>query len=84
MKKRLFACLLAACLAVSVLVLPASAASLNNSAIQTAITLGAMDTSQTGSLDAAGIEQQLLGKGRLAGVGVRNDGERPPPGDLFL
>jgi hypothetical protein len=50
MKKRLFACLLAACLAVSVLVLPASAASLNNSAIQTAITLGAMDTSQTGSL----------------------------------
>lgn len=40
-------------LAVSVLVLPASAASLNNSAIQTAITLGAMDTSQTGSLDAA-------------------------------
>ena len=54
MKKRLFACLLAACLAVSVLVLPASAASLNNSAIQTAITLGAMDTSQTGSLDAAG------------------------------
>ena len=44
MKKRLFACLLAACLAVSVLVLPASAASLNNSAIQTAITLGAMDT----------------------------------------
>ena len=53
MKKRLLACLLAACLAVSVLVLPASAASLNNSAIQTAITLGAMDTSQTGSLDAA-------------------------------
>ena len=40
-------------MAVSMLVLPASAASLNNSAIQTAITLGAMDTSQTGSLDAA-------------------------------
>ena len=53
MKKRLLACLLAACMAVSMLVLPASAASLNNSAIQTAITLGAMDTSQTGSLDAA-------------------------------
>ena len=52
MKKRLFAWLLAACLAASLLVLPASAASLNNSAIQTAITLGAMDTSQTGSLDA--------------------------------
>ena len=42
-------------MAVSMLVLPASAASLNNSAIQTAITLGAMDTSQTGSLDAAEI-----------------------------
>ena len=54
MKKRLLACLLAACMAVTMLVLPASAASLNNSAIQTAITLGAMDTSQTGSLDAAG------------------------------
>ena len=53
MKKRLLACLLAACMAVSMLVLPASAASLNNSAIQTAITLGAMDTSQTGGLDAA-------------------------------
>ena len=53
MKKRLLACLLAACMAVSMLVLPASAVSLNNSAIQTAITLGAMDTSQTGSLDAA-------------------------------
>ena len=75
MKKRLFACLFAACLAVSVLVLPASAASLNNSAIQTAITLGAMDTSQTGSLDAAGIEQQLLGKRGLTGVRVADDRE---------
>ena len=75
MKKRLFACLLAACLAVSVLVLPASAASLNNSAIQTAITMGAMDTSQTGSLDAAGIEQQLLGKRGLTGVRVADDRE---------
>ena len=84
MKKRLFACLLAACLAVSVLVLPASAASLNNSAIQTAITLGAMDTSQTGSLDAAGIEQQLLGKRGLTGVRVRNDSECPPPGNFFF
>ena len=35
-------------------------------------------------VDRAAEEQQLLGKGRLAGVGVRNDGERPPPGDLFL
>ena len=53
MKKRILAFLLAVSIAVSMLVLPASAASLNNSAIQTAITLGAMDTSQTGSLDAA-------------------------------
>ena len=53
MKKRLLALVLAVCIAVSMLVLPASASSLNNAAIQTAITLGAMDTSQTGSLDAA-------------------------------
>ena len=53
MKKRLLALVLAVCIAVSMLVLPASASSLNNTAIQTAITLGAMDTSQTGSLDAA-------------------------------
>ena len=52
MKKRFLAFLLAVSVAVSMLVLPASAASLNNSAIQTAITLGAMDTSQTGALDA--------------------------------
>ena len=83
MKKRLFACLLAACLAVSVLVLPASAASLNNSAIQTAITLGAMDTSQTGSLDAAGIEQQLLGKRGLTGVRVADDRERAARRDFI-
>ena len=82
MKKRLFACLLAACLAVSVLVLPASAASLNNSAIQTAITLGAMDTSQTGSLDAAGIEQQLLGKCGLTGVRVADNRKGSPALDL--
>ena len=53
MKKRLLALVLAVCIAVSMLALPASASSLNNTAIQTAITLGAMDTSQTGSLDAA-------------------------------
>ena len=35
-------------------------------------------------VDRAAEEQQLLGKGGFAGVGVRNDGERPPPGDLFL
>ena len=52
MKKRLFALLLAVCMAAAVLALPASASSLNNTAIQTAITLGAMETSQTGSLDA--------------------------------
>ncbi len=53
MKKRLLAFLLAVSIAVSMLALPASASSLNNTAIQTAITLGAMDASQTGSLDAA-------------------------------
>ena len=53
MKKRLLAFLLAVSIAVSMLALPASASSLNNTAIQTAITLGAMEPSQTGSLDAA-------------------------------
>ena len=37
-----------------------------------------------GQLDGAGIQQQLLRKGRLAGVGVRDDGERAAPGDLAL
>ena len=53
MKKRILALLVAVCLGVSILVLPASAASLNNTAIQTAVTLGAMEPGQTGSLDAA-------------------------------
>ena len=53
MKKRLLAFLLAVSIAVSMLALPASASSLNNTAIQMAITLGAMEPSQTGSLDAA-------------------------------
>ena len=52
MKKRFLALLLAVCIAASVLVLPASAAN-NNTAVQFAITLGAMDTAQTGALDAA-------------------------------
>src|SRR4029077_14650014 len=33
-------------------------------------------------LDRAGIQQQLLGKRRLARVRVRNDRERPPAADL--
>ena len=53
MKKRLLAILLAVSIAMSMLVLPASASSLNNTAIQTAITLGAMEPGQTGSLNAA-------------------------------
>ena len=52
MKKRFLAFLLAVSVAVSMLVLPASAGSTGNNAVQTAITLGAMDTSQTGALDA--------------------------------
>ena len=53
MKKRLFAILLAVCMAVSMLALPASAAGLSNTAIQTAVTLGAMEPDRTGSLNAA-------------------------------
>ena len=52
MKKRILALLLAACIAVSMLVFPASAAN-NNTAVQFAVTLGAMDNTQTGALNAA-------------------------------
>ena len=52
MKKRILALLLAASIAVSMLVLPASAAN-NNTAVQFAVTLGAMDNTQTGALNAA-------------------------------
>ena len=34
-------------------------------------------------LYATGIEQQLLGEGRLARVGVRDDGEGAPRGNLI-
>lgn len=46
MKKRILAFLLAVSIAVSVLVLPVSAAIINNTALQTAITLGAVPTGQ--------------------------------------
>ena len=46
MKKRILAFLLAVSIVVSVLVLPVSAASINNTALQTAITLGAVPTGQ--------------------------------------
>ena len=46
MKKRILAFLLAVSIAVSVLVLPVSAANINNTALQTAITLGAVPTDQ--------------------------------------
>ena len=52
MKKRILALLLAVCIAASMLVLPASAAATNNTAVQMAITLGAMETDQTGALNA--------------------------------
>ena len=52
MKKRLLAFLLAVSIAVSMLVMLASAAG-NNTAVQFAITLGAMDSEQSGALDAA-------------------------------
>ena len=52
MKKRLLAFLLAVSIAVSMLVMPASAAG-SNTAVQFAITLGAMDAEQAGALDEA-------------------------------
>ena len=53
MKKRFLAFLLAVSMAVSMLALPAAASGASNTAVQMAITLGAMDTAQTGALDAA-------------------------------
>ena len=52
MKKRLLALLLAVCISVSMLVMPASAAGNANTAVQFAITLNAMNTDQTGALNA--------------------------------
>ena len=52
MKKRLLAFLLAVSIAVSMLVLPASAAGNANTAVQLSVTLGAMDSSQTTALNA--------------------------------
>ena len=52
MKKRLLAFLLAVSIAVSMLVLPASAAGNANTAVQLSVTLGAMDSSQTAALNA--------------------------------
>ena len=48
MKKRILAFLLAVSIAVSMLVLPASAAGNANTAVQLSITLNAMDSSQIG------------------------------------
>ena len=39
---------------------------------------------RAGQLDRAGVQQQLLGQRRLAGVGMRDDRERAPPRDLAL
>ena len=52
MKKRLLAFLLAVCISVSMLVLPASAAGNANTAVQLSITLGGMDSSQQAALNA--------------------------------
>ena len=49
MKKRFLALLLAVCIGVSVLVLPASAAG-SNTAVQTAVTLGAFSTEEAAGL----------------------------------
>ena len=52
MKKRILAFLLAVSIAVSMLVLPASAAGTANTAVQLSITLNAMDSSQQAALNA--------------------------------
>lgn len=52
MKKRILAFLLAVSIAVSMLVLPASAAGNANTAVQLSVTLNAMDSSQQAALNA--------------------------------
>lgn len=52
MKKRFLSFFLALCLFVSTLVIPASAAGSTNTAVQFAITLGAMDAEQSSALNA--------------------------------
>ena len=58
MKKRFLALLLAVCIGVSVLVLPASAAG-SNTAVQTAVTLGGLTADQTAQLGTALTRGQL-------------------------
>ncbi len=58
MKKRFLALLLAVCIGVSMLVLPVSAAG-SNTAVQTAVTLGAMTTEQAAQLSAPLTRGQL-------------------------
>lgn len=58
MKKRFLAFLLAACIACSLLVVPASAAS-SNAAVQTAVTLGGLTSEQAASLSAPLTRGQL-------------------------
>ena len=43
------------------------------------VALRLLAADRAGQLDRAGVEQRLLGEGRLAGVGVGDDGEGPPP-----
>ena len=59
MKKRLLAFLLAVSIAVSMLVMPASAAG-NNTAVQFAITLGAMDSEQSSALPSLPLLLKIL------------------------
>lgn len=58
MKKRILALLLAVCVACSMLVLPASAAS-SNAAVQTAVTLGALTVNESAECSAALTRGQL-------------------------
>ena len=42
----------------------------------------AFGTHGTGRVDGTSIEQELLGEGGLAGIGMRDDGKGPPASDL--
>ncbi len=48
------------------------------------VTIGLAAAHRAGQLDGAGVQQQFLGQGGLAGVRVGNDGERAPALDFGL
>ena len=77
MRKRFLALLLAACIACTMLVVPASASSANT-AVQTAVILGGLTADQTAGLNAQLTRGQLAGCWWLSPPTVRAPAPRAP------